>query len=171
MTLSLKDKRVLIVGATGGIGAATAEAFAATGASVFAAGRPGPKLEALAARIAAQPVALDILDNSAIEVFFGEAQPFDHLVIAAAATRSGPVGGLSLDDAKASMESKFWGGYRIARAARIADSGSITFVSISVTASECEFGAAGAINAALEALGRGLALERAPVGSTQCHPA
>lgn len=171
MTLSLKDKRVLVVGATGGIGAATAEAFAATGASVFAAGRPGPKLEALAAHIAAQPVALDILDNSAIEVFFGEAQPFDHLVIAAAATRSGPVGGLSFDDAKASMESKFWGGYRIARAARIADGGSITFVSGFLSRRPSASSVLqGAINAALEALGRGLALERAPIRVNTVSP-
>ena len=171
MTLSLKDKRVLVVGAAGGIGAATAEAFASAGASVFAAGRPGPKLEALAARIAAEPVALDILDNTAIEAFFGEAQPFDHVVIAAAATKSGAVGGLSLKDARASMESKFWGAYRIARAVKVADGGSITFISgfLSQRPSVSSV-LQGAINAALEALGRGLALERAPVRVNTVSP-
>ncbi len=109
MAPSLKDKRVLIVGAAGGIGAATAEAFASAGASVLAAGRPGPKLEALGTRIAAEPVALDILDNPAIEAFFDKASPFDHVVITAAATKGGTVGALSLEDAKASMESAVLG--------------------------------------------------------------
>ncbi|MFC3655425.1 SDR family oxidoreductase [Xanthomonas hyacinthi] len=171
MTLSLKDKRVLVIGAAGGIGAATAEAFASAGASVFAAGRLGPKLEALAARAAVEPVALDILDNPAIEAFFGAARPFDHVVIAAATTRSGPVGVLSLDDARASMESKFWGGYRVARAARIADGGSITFVSGFLSRRPSASSVLqGAINAALEALGRGLALERAPVRVNTVSP-
>jgi NAD(P)-dependent dehydrogenase (short-subunit alcohol dehydrogenase family) len=171
MAPSLKDKRVLIVGAAGGIGAATAEAFASAGASVLAAGRPGPKLEALGTRIAAEPVALDILDNPAIEAFFDKASPFDHVVITAAATKGGTVGALSLEDAKASMESKFWGAYRIARAARIADRGSITFVSgfLSHRPSASSV-LQGAINAALEALGRGLALERAPIRVNTVSP-
>lgn len=157
MAPSLKDKRVLIVGAAG--------------ASVLAAGRRGPKLEALGTRIAVEPVVLDILDNPAIEAFFDGASPFDHVVIAAAATKGGAVGALSLEDATASMESKFWGAYRIARAARIADRGSITFVSgfLSHRPSASSV-LQGAINAALEALGRGLALERSPIRVNTVSP-
>jgi hypothetical protein len=61
---------------------------------------------------------LDILDNAAIEAFFSQAEPSDHVAIAAVATKSGPVARLPLDDAKASMESKFWGAYRGAHAER-----------------------------------------------------
>jgi hypothetical protein len=39
------------------------------------------------------------------------------------------VRGLSLADAKIAMESKFWGAYRVARAAKICEGGSLTFVS------------------------------------------
>ena len=81
------------------------------------------------------------------------------MVIAAAATKSGPVGRLPLDDSKTTMESKFWGAYRIARAAKVAHGGSITFVSGFLSRRPSASSVLqGAINAALEALGRGLAL-------------
>jgi hypothetical protein len=62
------------------------------------------------------------------------------------------------------MESKFWGAYRIARAARISEGGSITFASgiLSKRPSPTSV-LQGAINTALESLARGLALERAPI--------
>ena len=171
MALDLAGKRVLVVGAGGGIGAATARAFAAAGAHVFAAGRPGPKLDAVASGTGGAAVALDILDGEGIDRFFAEAQAFDHVAIAAAATKSGPVSGLPLEAAKASMESKFWGAYRIARAAQVADGGSITFVS-GFLSHRPSAGAVlqGAINAAIEALARGLALERAPVRVNTVSP-
>lgn len=171
MALDLTGKRVLIVGAGGGIGAATARAFADAGARVFAAGRPGPKLDAVAAGTGGEAVALDILDGEAIERVLAEAPAFDHVAIAAAATRSGSVSGLALEDAKASMESKFWGAYRVARAAKVAEGGSITFVS-GFLSHRPSAGAVlqGAINAAIEALARGLALERAPVRVNTVSP-
>jgi NAD(P)-dependent dehydrogenase (short-subunit alcohol dehydrogenase family) len=171
MPLDLKHKRVLVVGAGGGIGAATAKAFAEAGASVTPAGRSGPKLDRAAAAIGANAAVLDILDGDGIETFFAAARPFDHVVISAAATKSGSVGSLSLHDARDSMESKFWGSYRVARASRVVDGGSITLVS-GFLSHRPSAGAVlqGAINAALEALGRGLALERAPVRINTVSP-
>jgi len=167
LTIDLKGQRVLVGGAGGGIGRASAKAFAAAGAHVVATGRNSARLEGLSA----ETVALDFLDNDAVEAFFAVAAPFDHVVIAAAATKSGPVGGLALDAAQASMESKFWGAYRIARAAKIHDCGSLTFVSgfLSQRPSPTSV-LQGAINAALEALARGLALEKAPVRVNTVSP-
>ena len=114
---------------------------------------------------------LDTGDDAAVIRFFADHEPFDHIVISAAQTSSGPVRGLSLDDARRAMDSKFWGAYRVARAARIVEGGSLTFVSgfLSVRPSA---GAVlqGAINAALEALARGLALELAPVRVNAVSP-
>jgi NAD(P)-dependent dehydrogenase (short-subunit alcohol dehydrogenase family) len=78
---------------------------------------------------------------------------------------------LSLADAKIAMESKFWGAYRVARAAKIREGGSLTFVSgfLSVRPSSSSV-LQGAINAALEALARGLALELAPVRVNAVSP-
>jgi NAD(P)-dependent dehydrogenase (short-subunit alcohol dehydrogenase family) len=92
-------------------------------------------------------------------------------VVSAAQTASGPVRQLALTDAYAAMDSKFWGAYRVARAAKIIDGGSLTLVSgfLSVRPSKTSV-LQGAINAALEALARGLALELSPVRVNAVSP-
>ena len=69
------------------------------------------------------------------------------------------------------MDSKFWGAYRVARAVRIRQGGSLTFVSgfLSVRPSKTSV-LQGAINAALESLARGLALELSPVRVNTVSP-
>ncbi|HLX03036.1 MAG TPA: SDR family oxidoreductase [Trinickia sp.] len=173
----LASRRVLVVGGSSGIGAATAKAFAERGADVVIASRNQTKLDAAAAEIGksvGKRVATAVLDTTnaaSIEAFFAPAGAFDHVVISAAQTPGGPVRRLALDDAYAAMESKFWGAYRVARAARIAEGGSLTFVSgfLSVRPSPSSV-LQGAINAALEALARGLALELSPVRVNTVSP-
>ncbi len=96
---------------------------------------------------------------------------FDHVVISAANTATGPVRAWPLADAQVAMDSKFWGAYRIARAIDIAPGGSLTFVSayLSVRLNASSV-LQGAINAALEALACGLALELAPVRVNTVSP-
>ena len=155
MSIDLRGRRILIVGASGGIGAATADAFEAAGADVA---RPGRD-------------ALNITDETSIAAFFRNEAPFDHIVVAAAATKTGSVAKLAQDDAEAAMNSKFFGAYRVARHASIADGGSLTFVSgFLSTRPSASSVLQGAINAALEALARGLALERAPVRVNAVSP-
>ncbi len=169
----LADKRFLVVGGSSGIGLATARSAAAEGAAVTIASRTREKLDAAVAVIGGGTAVaeLDTGNEAAVAGFFADREPFDHVVISAAQTASGSVRGLSLDDARRAMDSKFWGAYRIARAARIAEGGTLTFVSgfLSVRPSA---GAVlqGAINAALEALARGLALELAPVRVNAVSP-
>jgi len=171
LALSLDGQRVLIIGAAGGIGQATVKAFTSANASVTAAGRTLASVEQLAGRFNAMPAAVDFLDNNSIEAFFRDNDPFDHVVIAAGSTIAGPVAGLSLDDAKAAMESKFWGAYRVARAARVNDGGSIIFISGMLSKRPSPTSVLqGSINAALEAPARGLALERAPVRVNAVSP-
>ena len=166
MSDKLRNARVLILGGSSGIGLAAAAAAAGAGASVTIASRSQPKLEAALERLGrnARAVVLDTGNEAAIDRFFADEKPWDHIVISAAQTPSGPVRTLDLADAKRAMESKFWGAYRVGRAAKIAEGGSLTFVSgfLSVRPSASSV-LQGAINAALEALARGLALELAPV--------
>ena len=171
MTVDLTGQRVLVVGAAGGIGKATTEAFAAMGATIAAAGRTKTTVEAVARSVAGEAIQLDVRDNDQVEALFTDRPPFDHVIVAAASAIAGPVARLALDDATAAMESKFWGAYRIGRAAKVNDGGSITFVSgvLSQRPSATSV-LQGAINAALEALGRGLALERAPVRVNTVSP-
>jgi NAD(P)-dependent dehydrogenase (short-subunit alcohol dehydrogenase family) len=171
MPTDLNGQRVLVVGAAGGIGEATARAFAAQGASVVAAGRSLEKTEAVARSFGGEAAEVDILDEGSVDAMFAGRAPFHHVVMAAAATRSGPVGSLALADAVSSMDSKFWGAYRVARSARIEGAGSITFVSgFLSTRPSASAVLQGSINAALEALARGLALERAPVRVNAVSP-
>jgi NAD(P)-dependent dehydrogenase (short-subunit alcohol dehydrogenase family) len=155
MTMDLKGQRVLVVGASGGIGAATAEMFEAAGATVS---RPGHD-------------ALDITDDASVQAFFAGEAPFDHVVVAAARTKTGSVADLELDDAQAAMNSKFFGAYRVARAADVKAHGSLTFVSGFLSRRPSATSVLqGAINAALESLARGLALERSPVRVNAVSP-
>lgn len=155
MTINLAGSRVLVVGASGGIGGATAGAFAAAGAQVL---RP-------------TRAALDISDDDSVARYFAEEAPFDHVVVAAAQTKTGTVAALSVPDAQAAMNSKFFGAYRVAKAVKVSQGGSITFVSGFLAQRPSPTSVLqGGINAALEALARGLALERAPVRVNTVSP-
>jgi NAD(P)-dependent dehydrogenase (short-subunit alcohol dehydrogenase family) len=172
--IKFDQQSVLIVGGSSGIGEATAMAFTGLGAKVVIASRDQQKLDAAAARIGkgVTSAVLDTADEAAVESFFAKSPAFDHVVVSAAQTPTGPVRELALKDAYAAMNSKFWGAYRIARAARINEGGgSLTFVSgfLSVRPSKTSV-LQGAINAALESLARGLALELAPVRVNAVSP-
>ncbi|APG06427.1 short chain dehydrogenase [Luteibacter rhizovicinus DSM 16549] len=169
---SFTNQDVLVVGGSSGIGLATAKAFAAAGARVTIASRSGEKLAAALKEIGdgSRSQVLDTGDALAVESFLA-AHTWNHVVVSAAKTPSGPVRQLSLEDAHTAMESKFWGAYRVARAARIRDGGSLTIVSgfLSVRPSATSV-LQGAINAALESLVRGMALEFSPVRVNAVSP-
>ncbi|GGG11639.1 short-chain dehydrogenase/reductase [Rhizobium wenxiniae] len=169
---SLSNQRVLVVGGSSGIGFAVAQSAVLAGAEVTIASRSAEKLAAASQSLGTVKSAIiDTADEIGIEAFFQENDPWDHIVISAAQTPSGPVRKLSLDDAKKAMESKFWGAYRVARAARLSERGSLTFISgfLSERPSASSV-LQGAINAALESLGRGLALELSPVRVNSVSP-
>jgi NAD(P)-dependent dehydrogenase (short-subunit alcohol dehydrogenase family) len=170
---SLRNQRILVIGGTSGIGFATAAAAVDAGAAVTIASRNQSRLDTAAGKLggAVQSRVLDTGDNNLLERFFQQGQAWDHVVVSAAQTKGGPVRELSLADASGAMDSKFWGAYRVARASRIKDGGSLTLISGFL--SERPSGTAvlqGAINAALESLARGLALEFAPVRVNAVSP-
>jgi NAD(P)-dependent dehydrogenase (short-subunit alcohol dehydrogenase family) len=170
---SLSNQRVLVIGGSSGIGFATAAAALEAAADVTIASRNQKKLDAAAAKLggAVQTRVLDTGDNSVVESFFQQEQPWDHVVVSASQTKGGPVRELSLADAGAAMDSKFWGAYRVARAARIKDAGSLTLISGFLSERPSATAVLqGAINAALESLARGLALEFAPVRVNAVSP-
>jgi NAD(P)-dependent dehydrogenase (short-subunit alcohol dehydrogenase family) len=173
MSNTLLNARVLVIGGSSGIGLATAAAAGEAGASVTVASRSRAKLDAALGSIPGtrRAAVLDTRDLPTLERFFMAEGPWDHVVVSAAQTPTGPVRTLSLADAHAAMGSKFWGAYHVARAAKIRNGGSLTFISgfYSVRPS-ADSVLQGAINAALEALARGLALELAPVRVNAVSP-
>lgn len=167
------NKTVLVVGGSSGIGLATARAAVELEADVTIASHDPARLRQAGETLskAARTLVVDTNDNGSILKMFSETGPFDFVIVSAATTKGGPVRQLPLEDAYASMNSKFWGAYRVARAAKINQGGSLTLVS-GFLSQRPSAGAVlqGAINAALEGLVRGLALEFAPVRVNAVSP-
>jgi NAD(P)-dependent dehydrogenase (short-subunit alcohol dehydrogenase family) len=169
----LKGGRFLVIGGSSGIGLAVAQEAAEAGASVTIASRSRSKLDTALAGLAPGAAALqiDTADYAAMESFFADEAAWDHVVVSAAQTTSGPLRKSSLADARATMESKFWGAYHVARAAKVRDGGSLCFISgFRSLRPSANTVLQGAVNAALEALTRGLALEMAPVRVNAVSP-
>ncbi len=82
--MELRGKRVVITGASQGIGAAMARAFAAAGSEVIVAARTKDKLDALAEEIGGHAFVVDLVDADAVESFVPDIEaahgPIDVLV-------------------------------------------------------------------------------------------
>jgi NAD(P)-dependent dehydrogenase (short-subunit alcohol dehydrogenase family) len=166
--MTLENKKIVVVGGSSGMGLATAKNLAEAQAHVVIASRSAEKL-ARAKTYIGKPVetrALDIREERQVADFFRSLGAFDHLVIAAADAVLGPFLDLDIQTAQDFFNSKFWGAYRVARygAPHLRRDGSITFFSGAASQRGTPGLSAGsAINAAIEALDRTLAVELAPI--------
>jgi NAD(P)-dependent dehydrogenase (short-subunit alcohol dehydrogenase family) len=160
----LAGKKVVVVGGSSGIGLATAALAKREGADVVIASRNAERLQAVADKLGAKAIPADVTNDESVVNLFRTCGPVDHVVVTAAQLRSGPFKTVSMDDVRATMEGKFWGAWRVARAADIRQSGSLTLVSGFLSVRPRPNSAiVGAANGALESLTRSLALELAPV--------
>jgi len=127
--MSLKGKKVVVVGGSSGIGLSTAEMAKREGADVIVASRNAARLGAVAEKLNAVAIAADVTDDNSVANLFRNTGPVDHVVVTAAQLRTGPFKTVSMDDVRATMDSKFWGAWRVARAAEFRQGGSLTLVS------------------------------------------
>ncbi|MDQ0220198.1 SDR family oxidoreductase [Peribacillus cavernae] len=162
--MSLKGKRVVIIGGTSGIGLSTARAFLDQSAQVIIASRSAAKLSAAKKALGDQVdiFELDFRNEEMVADVFNKIGKFDHLVITAGEITTGRFSDLPISDAKESFENKFWGQYITVRAAvpYLNNASSITMTSggYAKGATTLE-----AVNSAVEGLVRGLAVDLAPV--------
>jgi NAD(P)-dependent dehydrogenase (short-subunit alcohol dehydrogenase family) len=167
----LKDKKVVVVGGSSGIGFSTAELAKREGAEVVISSRNAERLDAAAKSLNATAIAADVTSDESIAELFGKCGPVDHVVVTAAQLRTGPFKTVKMEDVRATMESKFWGAWRVARAAEFRAGGSLTLVSGYLSVRPRPNSAiVGAANGALESLARSLALELAPVRVNAVSP-
>jgi NAD(P)-dependent dehydrogenase (short-subunit alcohol dehydrogenase family) len=160
----LVGKKVVVVGGSSGIGLATAELAKSEGAEVVIASRNAERLKAAGDKLGVKAIPADVTSDDSVAELFRQCGPVDHVVVTAAQLKSGPFKSVSMDDVRSTMEGKFWGAWRVARAADIRAGGSLTLVSGFLSIRPRPAAAiVGAANGALESLTRSLALELAPV--------
>jgi NAD(P)-dependent dehydrogenase (short-subunit alcohol dehydrogenase family) len=169
--MMLAGQKVVVVGGSSGIGLATAELAKREGANVIVASRNAGRLNAAAEKFGATAIAADVTSDESVASLFRNCGPVDHVVVTAAQLRSGPFKTVAMEDVRATLEGKFWGAWRVARAAEIRPGGSLTLVSGFLSIRPRPNSAiVGAANGAIESLARSLALELAPVRVNAVSP-
>lgn len=173
----LSGRRALFVGGSSGMGLAAARLFHSLGAEIILAGRSEDRLDkahqGLGAGARVTCSAFDMTDEVQIDHAMSRlpASGIDYLVISAARVTHGPFAGQPVAEVRAMFESKFWGAYRVMRAAlpHLRDGGAIVLVSgVLSRRPGVNCAGLGAACAALEALARGLALELGPRLRVNC---
>ncbi|MFC0556736.1 SDR family oxidoreductase [Planotetraspora thailandica] len=168
MELKLSQHTALVVGGTSGIGLATARRLRDLGATVHIAGRGKERLDAVAVTnpelIGHQADGGDLVQITQVLEAIGR---IDWLVVSLSGSEGpGPIAGLDLTMLRRAFDAKFWGHVTTVQAAlpHLAPSGSITLLS-AITARTGMPGTAGiaAVNGAVEALVKPLAVELAPI--------
>ena len=162
--MQLQGKTVVVVGGSSGIGFSTAELAKVEGAEVIVASHNAERLKAAADKLGAKAIAADVTSDDSIAKLFAACGAVDHVVVTAARLRTGPFKTVSMEDVRSTMESKFWGAWRVARAANFKPGGSLTLVSGFLSIRPRPNAAiVSSVNGALESLTRALAIDLSPV--------
>ena len=162
------DKTLVVVGGSSGLGLATARVFVAGGGRVVIGGRSPERLEQARAILgeAAGAAAIDTGDAASVAGFFDPIGRIDYLFTPAASYTIAPFDHADETALASPLEGKFWGQVRCVRAAapKLACDGAVVLMSGAASARPPK-GASlyAAANGAVEAFGRGLAVDLAPV--------
>ncbi|HEU5418757.1 MAG TPA: SDR family oxidoreductase [Streptosporangiaceae bacterium] len=175
--MSFDGQRVVIIGASAGIGEAAARTFAALNAAVTITGRSKERLDQAAQRIGypVEVAELDATDSGALASFFATAGTVDHLVLAASpgAVGVGPIAALDEAALRQAFDGKFFAHVKAIQAAlpHLRQDGSVTIIT-AASARAAFAGTAGiaAANGALEAMVAPLAVELAPLRVNAVSP-
>jgi NAD(P)-dependent dehydrogenase (short-subunit alcohol dehydrogenase family) len=166
----LTDRTIVVVGASSGIGLATAQAAARSGASVFMLSRSPAKLEAASKLVegTAHPIAIDMLDPEMVNRTLASIGTVDHLVLTAVANEYQFFGApttLTSGQIERSLD-KLRGflNVTVAVGARMRERGSITLVSGAGSLKPPRGTSLPAmVNAGVVGLGKALAVDLSPV--------
>ncbi|WP_067891930.1 SDR family oxidoreductase [Nocardia vaccinii] len=174
--MTLEDKRVVLLGGTAGIGLATAQAAAAAGARVVVVSSNPDNVAKASAQLptGAQGETVDLSRESEIEALFARLGAFDHLVYTAGESLAlFPLQDVAIDAAQRFFQTRFWGAYTSVKYAvpHINTGGSIVLSSGSAVQRPTPgWTVSASILGAIEALGRALAVELAPIRVNVVRP-
>ncbi|MEM8776128.1 MAG: SDR family oxidoreductase, partial [Pseudomonadota bacterium] len=171
--LNYDGKTVLIVGGATGLGRATAEMAAKLGAKVIISSRNAEKLASAAHEIGhgAEAAAVDMTDEASVKAWAAALPEIDYLVISASSAAHGPFATAETAPLRAMFDAKFFGPYVTAREVlpKMRDGGAIMLFSGVLSRRPGENCAGlGAVNGAVEALTRAMALELGPKVRVNC---
>ncbi len=168
MFASLQGKVVVVVGASSGMGLATAQAAAAEGARVVVVARNRDRLDDAVATIDGSPrsFALDAADTIAVSAMFEELGEVDHVACFTGEQPNAPVADTTHELYQRALDARVWAARNLCAAAapRMPGDGSFTFCSgVSAWRPRANRAAGAAATAALESYARGMAVELAPI--------
>ncbi len=122
-------------------------------------------MKAAAEKLGVKSIPADVTSDESVAQLFQHCGVVNHVDgHCAAQLRTGPFKTVPMEDVRATMEAKFWGAWRVARAAQIQAGGSLTLVSrVSKRSSAAPRRRSWAPQVTALPLARSLALELAPV--------
>lgn len=175
--MNFANRRILIVGGSSGMGLATAQLLQAEGAAVVIVGRSAERLEQARAALQSQPPAIlvqaDMTTSAGREAISAHSAGVTDLVITAADLAYGPIADFTEAMVDKVINSKLIAPFFLAQAFAkvLPNTGSITFVSGIAAERPIRGGAwTGIVNAGLNAMVRGLAIEFAPIRVNTVSP-
>lgn len=170
--MRFSGQTIVVVGGGSGIGKAVALEAVQAGAQVTLSSRDRSKLETAATAIGAhQVVPVDMTDAASVASWVAAMPQIDHLVISASSAVHGRFADLPETDVRRMFDAKFFGPYAITKAAlpKMRRGGSITlFSGVLSRRPGMNCSGLGAVNGAIEALTKGLALELGPDLRVDC---
>jgi NAD(P)-dependent dehydrogenase (short-subunit alcohol dehydrogenase family) len=177
--MSLRQKRVVVIGGTSGIGLAVAQGALAEGASVVVGSSSADRVAAVSEKLqGAEAIAINVRDESSVEAFFAKVGPFDHLVFTAGDWGSfrnpTSIDQLDIDQARDGFAVRFWGAVAcVKHAHKFLRSGASITLTDGTVAHRPRKGApvSTAMAGSIEHLVRGLAVDLAPIRVNGVCPA
>jgi len=166
---SLKDKKVVVIGGSAGIGLATAKSVAAKGGLVIIASANQQRIDKALQELPAGSIgyAIDVTNEMQVKNLFERIGAFDHLVFTAGENLIlGNVADTTLEMARKYFNTRYWGAFAAVKYATpfIHTAGSIVLTSGIASNRPNKGWALGAsICAAMEGFARAMAMELAPI--------
>ena len=164
----LKDKKVIIVGGSSGIGLSIAHACFSQEAKVTIAGRDKDRLDKARSIIGEgiHCIQTDAASNNDIDDLYEEVGSFNHLVVSAGKALVKTLAETTEQDARDDMEHNFWLKFKLSTRAQpyLSEKGSILFISGAFASKPNPNLFMSSISvSAVEALSKSLALAAAPI--------